>query len=253
MRKRHSLAHRIRKGTVVAFIWIFIWEIVCILVGKQILVPSPGAVLSSLVSLCGTGTFWLSMGASMLRILLGYLAALILGCALGIATQLVCALDAVLSPLSKIIKATPVASFIILLFVWISKEKIPAVTSFLMVLPLVWANTAQGLKSTDRGLLEMAQVFALKRAKVIRHIYLPSILPYFMAAATTGMGLAWKAGIAAEVLCSPKFAIGTNLYNAKIYLETASLFAWTAVIVIISILLERLFVFLMQRTAKRYV
>ena len=72
-------------------------------------------------------------------------------------------------------------------------------------------------------------------------------MPFFMAAAKAGMGLAWKAGIAAEVLASPSLGIGTELYNAKIYLETADLFAWTAVIIAISVALERLFIKLLRR------
>ena len=60
------------------------------------------------------------------------------------------------------------------------------------------------------------------------------------AGVCTAIGLAWKSGVAAEVLCLPKAAIGTQVYYSKIYLETPSLFAWTAVVIVLSMLLERI-------------
>ncbi|MGN0792692.1 MAG: ABC transporter permease [Christensenellales bacterium] len=177
----------------------------------------------------------------------GYLCALLIGFVLGAITARSKPLDALLSPAARVIRATPVASFIILLFVFLSKERIPAITSFLMVLPVVWSNVYEGINSTDTKLLEMAKVFRLSPAKTLRKIYLPSVFPFLLAAAKTGMGLAWKAGIAAEVMVSPASGIGAELYNAKIYLESADLFAWTAVIVIISMILEKLLVRLVRR------
>ena len=226
----------------IALVWLAIWEIISRIVGRELLVPSPVHVLSRICSLAITGAFWADIGLSILRILIGYLAALLFGTAIGILTARIRILDAFLSPIGRIIRATPVASFIILLFVFLSRSHIPAFTSFLMVLPLVWANVYEGIKNCDPKLLEMARVFRLKRTAVLLKIFLPSVMPYFMASAKTGMGLAWKAGIAAEVLTSPARGIGTALFNAKIYLETTDLFAWTCVIIIISMVLEKLLV-----------
>ena len=173
--------------------------------------------------------------------------ALVLGAVLGALTARSALADTLLSPALRTVRAIPVASFIILLFVLMSKEYIPTVTSFLMVLPVVWSNVDQGVRSTDIQLLEMAQVFRLSRRKVLRHIWLPQVAPFFLAAARTGMGLAWKAGVAAEVLAAPRLGIGRALYEAKVYLETADLFAWTAVIVCISVVLEKGLVWLIGR------
>lgn len=196
----------------------------------------------------GTETvFWQHIGSSLLRILVGYLCALVAGCCLGIVTALSQPLDTLLSPAARIIRATPVASFIILLFVFLSKERIPAVTSFLMVLPVVWSNTYEGIRSADTKLLEMARIFRLGKVKTLLKIYLPGVFPFLLAAARTGMGLAWKAGIAAEVLVAPGTGIGSELYSAKIYLETTDLFAWTAVIITISMILEKILTVIIRR------
>lgn len=227
--------------------WLVIWQLIHTVIGKEVLIPAPLAVLSRLAELAVQGEFWQHIGLSLLKILIGYLSALLFGGILGILTARSRLLDALLSPAAKIIRATPVASFIILMFVFLSKEHIPAVTSFLMVLPVVWSNTYEGIKSANIKLLEMAKVFRLSRAKTLLRIYLPGIFPFIMAAAKSGMGLAWKAGIAAEVLVPISMGIGSELYNAKIYLETVDLFAWTAVIIIISMMLEKLLVRLARR------
>ena len=233
---------KILKAVIITVIWLAIWEIIHLIVGKDILIPSPISVFMKIIELAGAGKFWAGIGASMLRILIGYFAGLLAGLLLGIVTAISKVLDAFFSPIAKIIRATPVASFIILLFVFIVNNHIPAVTAFLMVLPVTWANVYEGIKSTDRKLLDMAKVFEVPRSRIIKGIYVPTIMPFFMSSAKMGMGLAWKAGIAAEVLTNPKFGIGSSLYNAKIYLETTDLFAWTAVIIIISVILEKILV-----------
>lgn len=239
--------YKILKILCIAAAWIVIWEIIHMAVGRDLIVPSPFSVLGRICSLAVTSAFWSNIALSIVRILIGYLAAIIAGCIIGILTALSRILDAFLSPVSKIIRATPVASFIIVLFVFLARNNIPAFTAFLMVLPITWANVYEGIKCTDKQLLEMAHVFNVKKTAILKHIYIPSIMPYFMASAKTGMGLAWKAGIAAEVLTSPTYGIGTALYNSKIYLEITDLFAWTAVIIIISVILEKTFIWLMSK------
>ena len=170
-----------------------------------------------------------------------------IGVIVGTATAKFAFLDSFLTPAAKVIRATPVASFIILLFVFAAKNHIPVITVFLMVLPVVWANVYEGIKGTDRKLLDMASVFHLKPGTVLGKIYVPQILPFFTAAVKTGIGLAWKAGIAAEVIVNPKYGIGSALHDSKVYLETTDLFAWTVVIIIISMILEKILVRLIEK------
>ena len=122
--------------------------------------------------------------------------------------------------------------------------------AFLMVTPIAWANVREGILAVDAQLLEMAEVFRLPRAKKLRHVYLPAVLPQWLAACTTGFGFAWKSGVAAEVIARPALSIGRNLYESKLYLNTEELFAWTAMVVLLSMLLERLLVRAMRRIRK---
>ena len=241
------MGKRITRKIAAGAVWLLVWQLCWLAVGQDVLLPSPAGVARRLGQLVCTLPFWQQVGLSLLRILTGYLLALALGAALGALTARSRLADCLLSPALRTVRAIPVASFIILLFVLMSKEHIPTVTSFLMVLPVVWANMDQGVRETDPALLEMARVFRLPPGRVFRHIRLPAVMPFFLAAARTGMGLAWKAGVAAEVLAAPRLGIGRALYEATVYLESEELFAWTAVIVAISVLLERGLVRLLGR------
>lgn len=241
------MGKRITRKIAAGAVWLLVWQLCWLAVGQDVLLPSPAGVARRLGQLVCTLPFWQQVGLSLLRILTGYLLALALGAALGALTARSRLADCLLSPALRTVRAIPVASFIILLFVLMSKEHIPTVTSFLMVLPVVWANVDQGVRETDPALLEMARVFRLPPGRVFRHIRLPAVMPFFLAAVRTGMGLAWKAGVAAEVLAAPRLGIGRALYEAKVYLESEELFAWTAVIVAISVLLERGLVRLLGR------
>ena len=166
------------KIIIIAAIWIAIWEVIYLIVGKELIVPSPFHVFIRIFTLAGTAVFWGNIGTSLLRILIGYLLAVILGVLVGTVTAKVAFLDSFLSPAAKVIRATPVASFIILLFVFAARNHIPVITVFLMVLPVVWANVHEGIKSTDPKLLEMAKVYRMPTDRVIKYIYIPEIISF---------------------------------------------------------------------------
>lgn len=225
--------------------WLGVWQLFAFLVdrhvqgrGNELLLPYPITVARALVRLAGSGTFWVTAAASLGRILLGLAAGTGLGVLLAWAVYRFPWADRLLSPALRVIRATPVASFILLVLLWTGKNAVPAIISGLMVLPVVWANLVRGLGETDPKLLELARAYRFSRWKTARLIYLPSLRPYFLSAVTTALGLAWKSGVAAEVLCIPRAAIGTRIYESKLYLEIPDLFAWTAVVVALSLLLE---------------
>ncbi len=187
---------------------------------------------------------------SLWRILIGFIAAVLAGTALVMLTTHSRIADRLLAPLLHLVRAAPVASFIILAYVWIAVDILPAFIAFLMVVPLVWSNVREGILSTDKKLLEMAQVFRLGRRRILTDIRLPSLRPYISAACTTGLGFAWKSGVAAEVICCPPNSIGKQLYSAKAYLETPEVFAWTATVVALSIILEKVLIRLVRANSE---
>lgn len=234
--------------------WFGVWQLAGWLVersvqgrGNELLLPYPATVLKTLARLVVTASFWRSVGASLLRIFGGLAAGVTVGSLLAAMTGGSRILRWLLAPAIRVVRATPVASFILLILLWTGRDAVPVIVSALMVVPVVWETVAQGIASTDGKLLEMAKAYHFSRWKTIRLIYLPSIKPYFTAALTNAVGLAWKSGSAAEVLCLPKQALGSRIYQAKLYLEIPELFAWTVTVVCLSSLLEKLLALALRR------
>ena len=231
-------------------VWLGAWQLAALVVGSPLLLPGPAAVAVRLAALAGTGGFWLTALASLGRIFAGFAvgaAAGTLGAALAAAWP---AADWILSPAVKVVRATPVASFIVLVLLWAPTGRVPAIIAGLMVLPVLWGNVRKGIDQTDPKLLEAAGMYRFSRWKLLGLVYLPSVLPYFASGCSTALGLAWKAGVAAEVLCQPRLAIGARLYGAKITLETDALFAWTLVVIVLSFLVEYALGFLLRRLGR---
>lgn len=226
--------------------WLLFWEIIYHVIDNEIFMVSPVTVFHTLRQLIVQTSFWQAIGFSFVRIILGFLLAVIIGAFLAIISYQSWIINELLSPLFKVIKATPVASFVILALLWMKASNLSILISFLMVVPMIYSNVLQGLLATDRKLLEMAKVYRLSRWKKFKAIYLPSVMPYFYSAISVGLGFCWKAGIAAEVIGIPSGSIGEWLYEAKIYLMTRELFAWTVVIILISILFENVVIHMLK-------
>lgn len=236
---------------VLAF-WLLVWQGLALAVGKNLLLPAPLTVLRRLTELAAAAAFWRAVGISLLRILCGVVCAAVLGAVLAALCARFRWLDALFSPLLTVVKSTPVASFIILALLWMGRSVLPAFISALIVLPVVWINVRDGIRETDKDLLEVARVFRFFRAKTVLRVYVPSALPWFLSACRSSLGLGWKAGIAAEVLTVPAISIGRMLYESKLYWETADLFAWTVVVILCSLVIEKLVMSALEKLRVRY-
>lgn len=234
----------------VAF-WLLLWHFLSVFIGSDILLVSPLDVAKTLWTLLFTPQFLATVGYSAIRILGGFFLALLLGVLLAWISARFEPVEILLRPITAVIKAVPVASFIILVLLWFSSRNLSIIISFLMVFPVIYTNTLKGIQNTDRKLLETAAVFRISRLKRIVYIDLPAVLPFFVSACSVSLGLCWKSGIAAEVIGIPGGSIGEQLYNAKIYLQTGELLAWTVVIVAVSILFEKLFMALLHALMRK--
>lgn len=219
--------------------WLGVWVLAARAVGSELLLPGPAAVWGALVRLLPTASFWKAVGASLLRVLAGLAWGTVAGALLGTVTAASPWADALLSPGVRAVRATPVASFILLILLWVSRTAAPGVVSGLMVLPVMWEAVRRGADSADPLLLELARAYRFGRLKTLRLVCLPAALPHFAGGLHTALGLAWKSAVAAEVLCRPPLAVGSGIYNAKLTLETPELFAWTAVVAALSFVLEK--------------
>ena len=224
-----------------------LWMLLSFAINDSFFLPSPVEVLKELAARIGRGEFWISVGISMLRVLVGYSAGVLIGILLACLTSFSIVADALFSPLMSVIRATPVVSVIILAFLLFSRTTVPSYIVILMVAPIIWSNISEGIKNTDRSLAEMTEVYRFTPAGRIRYLYIPSVMPYFASSAITAFGFAWKSGVAAEIICYPDDSIGKLIYKSRTALDNTSVFALTAAVVIISILFEILLKFLIKK------
>jgi NitT/TauT family transport system permease protein len=207
---------------------LLLWEGASRMMGSALLFPGPLPVLGRFIALVPTERFLRALGESFLRVILGILTAAPLGVAAGIAGGLDRRIRAFLSPLFSVIAATPVMAVILILFLWLGPEQTAVFTAFLMVFPVMAANTLEGVGRLDAGLRELFRVYGLSPGETLRRLYIPSVAPFILGGLRSSLSLCWKVVVAAEVLVQPLRALGTGMQQAKALLETPELFAWTA-------------------------
>ena len=231
--------------------WLGVWQAAAAAIGQEVFLVSPVQAIGTLVELLPQAEFWQRIGFSAGRILLGFGLGVLSSAVLAVAAEKWEWVDALLAPVMQLVKATPVASFIILALVWVSGRSLSILISFLMVLPVLYSAVRTGIESADVQLLEMAQVFHLPLARRVKAIWLPAILPAFRQGCSVALGICWKSGVAAEVIGLPDGSIGDALYRAKITLSTGEMFAWTFVIILLSAGFEKLFLALLDKAVAR--
>ncbi|MBE5951682.1 MAG: ATP-binding cassette domain-containing protein [Lachnospiraceae bacterium] len=227
-------------------LWLVVWQMTAYFIDNQIFLPSPQETVESLKRLFVSAEFYQSIGFSLGNIVKGFLLGVFVGMILAIGAAWSDFFETFVSLPLRIIKATPVASFTVLALFWIDSSELSVLISFFMVLPVVYSNVLAGIRETDTELKEMVGVFKVRLFDQIRFLYIPSVLPYLCSAVSVAIGLAWKSGVAAEVIGIVKDSIGNHLYQAKIYMEMPELFAWTAVTVLISVASEKLILWLVR-------
>ncbi|MDR0627361.1 MAG: ABC transporter permease subunit [Bifidobacteriaceae bacterium] len=228
------------RGLFAAAFWLAVWQAAALLVGNDALLASPLDVLAAFARLAPTAGFWATVGYSGARIAVGFALGAAVGAMGAWFASLNRWLDALISPLVRAIRSVPVVCFIVLVLIWADSSWLSVTISALMVGPIVFANVEEGISRQDPGMGELARVFAIPARRRWLAISLPAVLPFFIAACRVGLGLAWKAGVSAEVIGLPDGSMGERLYQAKLFLATGDLFCWTAVIVACSFVFEKL-------------
>lgn len=226
---------------------LLVWQGAAMAVGLDLLLPSPWQVACRLWSVWREPGFFATVAFSLLRISGGFALGLVLGVLLAVAAGRLRVLELLLWPYVTAIKSVPVASFIIICLIWMSTRQLAVFISFLMVFPVIYSNTLQGIKSADGALLEMARVYRVPFSRRLGYIYAPQVKPFLLSGCSVALGMSWKSGVAAEVIGVVGGSIGERLYEAKVYFQMTDLLAWTVVIVVCSVGFEKLVLWLLQR------
>lgn len=229
----------IRKALIILF-WLAVWVLLALAVDNRILLATPLETAVELIALLRKSSFYYTAAMSLLRIGAGFLAGFTAAVLLAAGSSRFPLLAECLSPVMSLLKSIPVASFVVLLLIWWGSSFLAVAICFLVVLPNIYISTLEGLRNVDKELLEMAKVFRLPFRNRFFYIYRPALRPFLYSSMKVALGMSWKSGVAAEVIGTPDYSIGEQIYLSKIYLNTAGVFAWTAVVILFSFLFERL-------------
>lgn len=230
-------------------LWLLIWQCAAMLVGQDFLLASPVATLLRFFQLAASAAFWKSALFSLVRILSGFLMGTLLGAGLAALSVRFRCVEALLMPLQAVLRAIPVASFVVVALIWTPSGSLSVLISFLIVFPLMYAAVLSEIRRSDAKMIEMAHLFRMSRFKKCLYLYALPAADGLSESCAAAMGLAWKSGIAAELISIPTGSIGEKLYQAKVYLMTGDLFAWTILVVLLSALCARGFRFLLRAAA----
>ena len=242
---------RIVKKFLILVFWIAIWQAVAMIVDSPLLLPTPAMTVLSFVKLLGDGGFYLDALATIGRCALAIVLAVVFGALLsGMASKWQIVRDLLSLPVAMF-KAVPIMAVAIYMLFLLTAGNVPTLVCFIMCFPIVYTNLLAGLDAMNPEYLEMAKVYGLDRASIAKHIYIPSLLPYFKSAVSIICGISWKAVVTAEVLSVPEFSLGYELMNAKYYLETDTLFAYVIAIILIAICCERLINMALRRLDRK--
>lgn len=233
----------IKKGGIILF-WLLLWQIAAWVIQNPLLFAGPLETFKVWLECVTKPDFYKTVFCSVGRIGGGLLGGMLCGCILAAVSYRRPVFGEWVYPLIHLMKTVPVASFCVLFLIWWGSSMLSVGICFLVVLPDCYLNLLEGLKSTDKQLLEMAKVYRLPLTYRLILIRRPALDPFVRSTILFGTGMAWKAGTAAEVIGIPAWSVGERLYLAKITLDTARMFAWTFTIVLLGFFMEKILLYL---------
>ena len=233
--------------TWIVLFWLILWEAADRIIDNRIILSGPVHIVQALVRHMTETDFWVICAASFLRITAGFLLSFLAGFFLAVLSHRFRLLQDFISPIMMTLKVVPMISFVIMLLIWVGNQALTVYLSFLIVLPLIYTSTLSGLNAVDQNLLEISREYGFSRWYRFLYVYRPAFMPFVLSSCKVSLGMSWKSGIMAEVIGTPRPSIGREMYAAKTYLQTADLFAWTIVVIIVSLLFEKAFLWLMKK------
>ena len=231
-------------------LWLVAWQLASVALAQPLILPGPVEVLSALGGLVSTPTFWSKVGFSLARIVGGCALAYAVAGLLAWASGASCLVRIALRPPLVAIKATPVACVVVLLLIWLGAANVSFAAVFLMALPGVYFALVEGLDHVDARMDELLCVSGVRGPRRWLALTWPAVLPFLEAASEVVVGMAWKAGVAAELIGTPLGSIGERIYQAKLLLDTPALFAWTVVVVCLATVCERTFLLALRGSGR---
>lgn len=218
-----------------------VWYIVSVIVGVEMILPSPASAIERLFELMKTGEFWVAVGNTISRALISFILSFVLAVILSVISYIAPIFVKILNPIVVILRAVPTMSIILLALIWLDSKTAPMLIAFLILFPHLYASLFSSLNGINRELIEVSKAFKVPLGRQIVGLYLPSILPSTLDAMKANLSLGVKVTIAGEVLAQTALSMGICMQISKIYFDTAELLGWTIMAIVISYVFEGCF------------
>lgn len=217
-----------------------VWELLSLIAGSDRLLPGPLETLKAAFGILCDLSFLKVAGATVLRAIAGFAAAIISGGILGIAGGLNSTVHSFVKPWIILVRSIPVIALVLLAILWFSSDVVPVFIGILIMLPIVYLNIVEGIRSIDPKIVQMARFYGIGGRRLIREIYLPGIRPFAVSGMSNAVGMGWRAIVVGEVLSQPQWGIGTAMHSAQIFLQVDILMAWTLVAVLFGAIFDKI-------------
>lgn len=240
---------RLLQIAVAVAVWLCVWQLTALAVGTDLLLAGPLQTFQAAIRLLANGEVVTTALWSFLRIAGGFVLAYVMALLLAYSAWCHVALEIFLCPALLAIKSTPVVCIVVMLLIWFGAPWVSLCCVLLVVLPATYFAALEGFRALDSQRLRMLKLYRVDSLRQFGAYIWPTLQSYLLASAKMTVGMSWKAGVAAELIGSPAGSIGERIYQAKIVLETADVFAWTIVVVLLAYICERVFLHLLVQSA----
>lgn len=229
------LGNKIRTKLIFTAVWVFIWYCVAEGIDNETLLPSPLNVVNCVMQIVTTNEFVNILFSSLERVVLSFIVSLVVSIIIAAVSSRYNIFKDFFSPIILILKSIPTMAFVIIILIWLDKNSAPFLIGVMISFPILYDTTLNAIKSVNKDLIKMADIYEVGAVRKIIYIYVPSVSFAIQGILSSTLSLILKVVVAGEIYGQPKYGIGASLQLEKMYLNTAGIFAWIVIIAVISI------------------
>lgn len=230
---------------------LLVWQIAAFVVANDILIPYPMDTFVKMANLFVRTDFYYAVGATLLRVLRGFLLSLAAALIASILCDRFEAFRRFFTPFLQIIKTVPNISYIVIALIWLGAEGAVSAVSFMILFPVFCNGFVNCLQNEDPLFKDVVKLYPESFLFHLRLKVIPSLFPELLSTGKTAAGLGLKVGIMAEILGQVRIGVGRSMNYARLNLDTSAIIAWTIVIILLSTACDHVFDWLQTQQTKK--